>query len=122
MQRHCLNVFDEYSFVDRYLEAGCSGAEVASVVGVSPDTLYRRCQAERGANFSVILQQKKAKGEGLLKVKQFLEAMKGDRSMLIWLGKQRLGQKDRHEMLANQSLTVKVINYGSSSDPKKWAE
>jgi hypothetical protein len=80
------NLSIDWVEVDGHLEAGCSGAEVASILGVSPDTIYRRCQAERGANFSVILQQKKARGEGLLKVKQFSEAMKGDRGMLgrVW--------------------------------------
>jgi len=49
----------DWEVVDRFLEAGCSGAETASIVGVYADTLYRRCQSERGANFSVILQQKR---------------------------------------------------------------
>ena len=55
--------------VDKYLQAGCSGTQVAAIIGVSPDTLYRRCQSERGANFSVISQEKRAKGDGFLHAK-----------------------------------------------------
>jgi hypothetical protein len=114
------NLSIDWEEVDRHLEAGCSGAEVASIVGVSPDTLYRRCQTERGANFSVILQQKKAKGEAMLKVRQFSEAMKGDRSMLIWLGKQRLGQRDRQEVVADICSAIGIIHYGTHSNPSPW--
>lgn len=106
--------------VDRYLQAGCSGAQIAALVGVSPDTLYRRCQTERGANFSVVLQEKRAKGEALLHAKQFSEAMRGDRGMLIWLGKQRLGQRDKQDVKVDEPSTVVVMNYGDNPNPKPW--
>lgn len=108
--------------VDKYLQAGCSGTQIAAIVGVSPDTLYRRCQEERGASFSVISQEKRAKGDGFLHAKQYSEAMKGDRGMLIWLGKQRLGQKDQQEIKTDQPLTVKVVHYGDNLAPKNWVE
>ncbi len=48
--------------------------------------------------FSEYLRLKKAKGNSLIKVKQFEMAVKDkDKAMLIWLGKQRLGQKDKVE-------------------------
>lgn len=40
---------------------------------------------------------KKAEGLELIRAKQFDTAMAGDRTMLIWLGKQLLGQKDQVE-------------------------
>jgi hypothetical protein len=37
--------------------------------------------------------------------KQYQVAMSGNVSMLIWLGKQWLGQKDKHEISEEASLT-----------------
>jgi hypothetical protein len=42
--------------------------------------------------------------------------------MLIWLGKQRLGQRDRQEIVADASLTVTVMHYGSNLAPQTWPE
>ena len=98
--------------VDKFLQAGCSGAQVASAIGVSADTLYRRCQKERGASFSAVLQEKRAKGEAYIRLKQFSVAMKGDRGMLIWLGKQWLGQRDRPVAESNEPLSINIIHYG----------
>ena len=112
----------DWAEVDKYLQAGCSGAQVVAVIGVSADTLYRRCQAERGASFSAILQEKSAKGDAFIRLKQFSLAMQGDKGLLIWLGKQRLGQKDRSEEILNQIPSIHVIHYGNESVPKTWAE
>ena len=79
-------------------------------MGISPDALYRRYQTERGANFSVVLQEKRAKGEALLHAKQFSGTMRGDRGMPIWLGKLRLGQKDRQRYRQDGPIDVKVAH------------
>lgn len=84
----------EWSKVDKMLEAGCTGTEIAGEIGCHPDTLYDRCEKEKGLLFSVYVRSKRAKGDGTLRAKQFKLAMEGDRVMLIWLGKNRLGQKE----------------------------
>ena len=95
----------DWKIVDSLLEADCEGTEIAAYLGIAPNTLYNRCKSDNKCNFSEYLQQKKAKGNSLLKVKQFEAAVKDkDRSMLIWLGKQRLGQKDKSEV----ENTVKI--------------
>jgi hypothetical protein len=87
-----------WDLVAEYLEAGCSGAEIASMIGVSAPTLYDRCQIDNGLMFSEYSQQKREKGDSLLRKVQFEAAIKDkDRTMLIWLGKQRLGQKEKAE-------------------------
>ncbi|NGX27106.1 MAG: hypothetical protein K940chlam6_01035 [Chlamydiae bacterium] len=48
--------------------------------------------------------------------------MQGDRGLLIWLGKQHLGQKDRPEELLNQIPSINVIHYGSDSVSQTWAQ
>lgn len=80
--------------VDMYLEADCNGTEVAASMGICVDTLYRRCEKEKGMTFAVYKQQKRAKGDLAIKLTQHKLALEKDRGMLIWLGKNRLDQKD----------------------------
>jgi len=88
----------DWKIVDSLLEASCEGTEIAAYLGIDNDTLYKRCKLDNKMGFSEYLQQKKAKGDTLLKTKQFKVAMDGDKAMLIWLGKQRLNQRDKHEL------------------------
>ena len=83
--------------VNSYLEADCTGREVAAKIGVHEDTLYHAVEREFKMLFSDYSAQKKAKGDALLKAAQFKSAMSGNISAQIWLGKQRLGQKDKIE-------------------------
>lgn len=87
----------DWNLVDKMLEADCEGTEVAARLGINPATLYRRCEREKNVNFVHYLQEKKSCGNTLLKSKQFSQAMKGDKTMLVWLGKQRLNQKEKHD-------------------------
>ena len=44
--------------------------------------------------------EKRAKGDTLLRVKQYDAAMNGSIPMQIWLGKNRLGQTDKREVIS----------------------
>lgn len=97
MARPKVNI--DWEKVSRMIEAGCEGTEVAAALGLkNPETLYKRCQKDHKMGFSEYKALKRASGDRLLKVKQFEIAMTGDKTMLIWLGKQRLGQTDRTEV------------------------
>lgn len=86
--------------VDAMLIAGCDGVQCAAAIGVCSDTLYDRCLKEKGYTFSVYRQQKRSHGDGLLHAAQFQKAYKDKNpTMLIWLGKQRLNQKELQESL-----------------------
>lgn len=85
------------------LEAGCDGTEVAATLGIHPDTLYNTCERDHKTGFSAYSATKRASGDRLLKVKQFEIAMTGDRTMLVWLGKQRLGQSEKSEFKGDQT-------------------
>lgn len=87
----------DWNRVSDLLVAGCSGAEIAGHIGLNKATIYERCVTDNGLTFSEYSQQKYAKGESLLRAKQFEKAVKGDNMMLIWLGKNRLDQKDHKE-------------------------
>jgi hypothetical protein len=64
----------------------CSPKEIAQIVGCSADTIRGR--------FSDILAKGRAEGKQSLRRKQMEVAMSGNTSMLIWLGKNILGQSD----------------------------
>jgi len=86
----------DWADVDMLLQAGCTGVEVAATIGIHPNTLYERCEKENNLGFSEYSATKRASGDRLLKMKQFEIAMSGDKTMLVWLGKQRLGQSDKN--------------------------
>ena len=87
--------------IEKLAQIGATQREMACFLGIDQNTLDRRlaepkyrAALNRGdSNFNISLRRKQAE-----------IAMKGDRTMLIWLGKQRLGQTD------------KVIHAGASAD------
>jgi len=94
--------------VDGYLKAGCSGREISAQLGIHENTLYMRCKEEKNMDFVAYKQEKQSAGDALLKAVQFEEAITNrDRGMLIWLGKQRLGQKDKIDN-TNKNLNLDV--------------
>ncbi len=74
------------SVVEKLASIHCTMEEIASVVGCSVDTLERR--------FAEVIKVAKDKGKSSLRRYQWEGAQKGNPAMLIWLGKQLLGQKD----------------------------
>jgi len=67
----------------------CTNAEIAAVLDCSSDTLERR--------FTAVLEKGRLKGKQSLRRKQYQLAMDGNATLLIWLGKQHLGQSERQE-------------------------
>jgi len=88
----------DWDKVDELLEAGCDGTQIAAYLGCHPETLYDRCKEDKKTDFSDYKAQKRAKGDSALLTAQYDAAVKDkDRAMLIWLGKQRLGQSDKSQ-------------------------
>lgn len=85
----------DWNEMDRLLEAGCIGVEIAAYFGIHPRTLAARVKKEFGVTFSTYAMKKRARGDSLLRAKQFQTAMKGDKTLMIFLGKQRLNQADK---------------------------
>ncbi len=95
--------------VGKMLEAGCTAVGIAETIGIDVDTLYNRCKDDNKMDFSTFRQQKKAKGEDMLREVQFNEALAGNTSMLIWLGKNRLGQSDKSNVEIGGTLETLLI-------------
>lgn len=91
----------DWELVDNLLRADCDGTQIAEFFCMHPNTLYRRVEEQYSMSFSDYQQAKKMEGNAMLLDKQFEVAMTGDRTMMIWLGKQRLGQKEKFDHTSN---------------------
>lgn len=74
----------------RLASIGCSQDEIGRVTGISAATISR--------NFEGAYKKGVAEMKMSLRQKQYKLAMKGNVTMLIWLGKQHLGQSDKREL------------------------
>jgi len=84
----------DWDKVDKLLLAGCSGTEIAPHFDIHVENFYLRVQEQYGMGFTGYSALKRQQGDSLLKAKQFEKAMKGDNTLLIWLGKTRLKQRE----------------------------
>jgi hypothetical protein len=100
--------------VDELLMAGCPGTEVAAFFGMHEDTFYRRVNEKYSMGFTEYMAKKKATGEALLRMQQYNKAMgiskKGDNTLLIFLGKQRLGQRENPNDKVAPEEVMKAFN------------
>ena len=97
--------WDEF---DKLCMIQCSEETIAFWFGCSIKTLQRACRAEKGLSFVQYAEQKRDKGRVGLRQKQFDLALKGDRTMLIWLGKQCLNQADKIDHRGEDGGPIKV--------------
>ena len=87
--------------VEALASYGCTKTEIAAFFGCNETTIRKR--------FSENLIKGKESGKIRLRKKQFEMAMKGNVSMLIWLGKQTLGQKDQQGIDGDLRVTINKI-------------
>lgn len=92
----------DWSEFDKLCRIQCTLEEIAGWFDCSVDTIENRVKEAHGITFSEYFAQKSTRGRSSLRRRQYTAAMRGDRTMLIWLGKQWLGQADKSE---HRSLT-----------------
>lgn len=97
----------------------CTQNEIASFLGVSVDTLLRRKE------FCVLHKKGMEEGRMSLRRLQWKKAQDGNTTMLIWLGKQYLGQSDKQEMTGKDGkpliseMKFEVISKGAEIATKQ---
>jgi predicted nucleic-acid-binding Zn-ribbon protein len=87
----------DFKELQKLCEMHCTGEEIASFFDISYDTLERRVKECGYQNFAEYYAKNVGKGKVALRRKQWDLAMDGEVKLLVWLGKQNLGQKDKIE-------------------------
>lgn len=72
----------------------CTKEEICSVLKCDEKTLTRMCEDTYGLSFSDAFKTYSAGGKTSLRRAQYKSALSGNATLLVWLGKQYLGQKD----------------------------
>jgi AraC-like DNA-binding protein len=128
-------LFIDWKKVDELMMAGCMGTEIAAYFAMHPNTFYRRVEEQYSISFSEYIQEKRSKGESLLRAHQYAKALgltdKGDNTLLIWLGKTRLNQKEpetlkqvshtilvNNDLAAGSNISAKAISEECNKSPK----
>lgn len=84
----------DWQQVEQMCAIHCRKEEICAIIGVSEDTLERRIKEKYGIRYAEYFEQKSSGGKMSLRRRQYTQAMDGNTTMLIWLGKQWLGQSD----------------------------
>ena len=108
----------DWTNVEKLCGLQCLEEEIAQFCGVSVDTLSRACKREYRISFADYLAQKRGVGKIGLRRAQWQAAQKGNPALLIWLGKQYLGQKDKslHEMSGPDGKPIETKNVSDLPD------
>jgi len=89
--------FDPEQF-EKLCSIQCTIEEICAYFDMDHETLNERIKEEyNGKTFSTIFATKRKTGHVSLRRSQFQKALEGDNTMLVWLGKNYLGQRDKFE-------------------------
>lgn len=90
--------------IERLAMIHCPISEIAAALNCSRDTLER--------NYAAIIAKGYENGKTTLRRMQFEAAKKGNTAMLIWLGKQLLGQKDTQTLNTDGGFKIVIEDFG----------
>lgn len=86
----------DLAVIERAASIGCTPEEIATVCQVSRATFFSRMASDPAVAEAV--ERGRDQGRSTLRRFQWQAAQKGNPTMLIWLGKQLLAQRDKHEL------------------------
>ena len=93
----------DFEQFENLMSMGCTEAEVCSVLKVTDKTLNNLLKQEYDKGFSELHKEETffGKTKASLRRAQIKSALGGNTSMLIWLGKQFIGQTEKQEIDQN---------------------
>lgn len=94
--------------LDKLCFLQCTLREIAGFFDCSEDTIDRRLKEQYGVGFAEYFAVKSQGGKISLRRLQYQTATKGNVSMLIWLGKQWLGQTDKAEIQEIKTIQINI--------------
>ncbi|MGR3179857.1 MAG: hypothetical protein ACUZ8E_17595 [Candidatus Anammoxibacter sp.] len=95
----------DWAIVESLCKIQCTDEEVAQVIGICVNTLSNRTKKEFGMTYQEYSLRFRKEGTSSIRRAQYKAAVhKGNPTMLIWLGKQYLGQSDKAEVSHDVSM------------------
>ena len=104
----------DWEVVDKLASFFCTEFEIADIVGFSRVGLINRCKKDKNCSIGEYIAEHQSKGKVSLRRQQFKLAMsdgKGATTMLIWLGKNILGQSDKQEMIHSGHISTNPADF-----------
>jgi len=95
----------------------CTAEECAAVLGMSADTLDTRLKELDYAGFSDFYKKYSHEGMASLRRAQWKAATEQlNPTMLVWMGKQMLGQQDKTQTHHTGEVKIQRVKFGDGSD------
>lgn len=101
---------DGWALLDSLILWSAHSEYIADELGISEDTLSKRIKEKTGLTFTEYRHKKKEKIRMNLRRKQYDEAINGNATLLIWLGKNELGQTDKSEIDSKGEIKIELPN------------
>lgn len=98
----------DFEILDKLMGIQCSAEECGLYFEVSVDTIDRRLKEEYDIGFADYFKQKSGQGKISLRRKQYQVALSGNVPMLIFLGKNYLGQSDKQSYIDERDEKYKT--------------
>ncbi len=117
----------DWDRVEWLLKCGCTGVDIAAEFDMHPKTFYDKVLEEYKMCFTEVCALKRTQGQNLLREAQLTKALEKDNTMMIWLGKQLLGQRENvselkdmvaHELRAGIRQLSKESRGEAASEPE----
>lgn len=94
----------DWKVLDSILQFGANLIDCSDILNLSEDTIQKRIRDQFDLTFTEYRHRKMSKMRMKLLQKQFDVAMKGSTALLIWLGKQYLGQSEKIEQTTEMAI------------------
>ena len=99
----------DFARLEELVQIQCTMIEISTQLGCDDETIKSAVRREFGLDWSQYVEAKRTWKFPSLRRKQFELADSGDKTMLIWLGKQHLGQSDK------QTIDASGVTFSLSS-------
>ena len=100
----------DWKVLDSILQFGATLIDCAEMCEMSDDSIQRRIKDEHGCTFTEYRNRKMSRMRVKLLQKQYESAMAGNTALLIWLGKQHLGQSDKNDVNVSGDVAIKTLS------------
>lgn len=99
----------DWGKLDAVLQFGARLLDCQGILDLSDETILKKIKQKHGVSFAEYRELRMSTMRAKLLQKQFDVAMQGNVTMLIWLGKQHLGQVDKIETeLTSKSIQINI--------------